>query len=106
MLKPEEEEELIGEDSAISADESTENSSAQNQTEHQVSVHDASALTDVFLWHNLAAIQNSVSNPTSATSPSSQATIVDDSNIIFVWAGNVEEAFREIGQIVQTVYNS
>ena len=49
MLKPEEEEELIGEDSAISADESTENSSAQNQTEHQVSVHDASALTDVFL---------------------------------------------------------
>jgi hypothetical protein len=35
-------------------------------------------------------------NPTSATSSSSQATIVDDSNIIFAWASNVKDAFREI----------
>lgn len=84
-MKPEEEEELIGEDNTASssqADENAENTSSSGQTEQQASFP--------------------APNPTSATSPSSQATIVDDSNIIFVWASNVEDAFREIGQIVQT----
>jgi hypothetical protein len=59
-----------------------------------------------FASHLVVALiknKDQVSNTTSATSPSSQATIVDDTNIVFVWSNNVEEAFREIGQIVQTV---